>query len=219
MGVQVGTSSELRRSPSLARVRRNRAPTNYPRLAGVRRVEAGKDASVKAAADQGADYDQLYRTHHARVLGLCQLLLSDPHEAEEVAQEVFLKLFRAHPGDGQVVSWGSWLTKVAINACRDRRRSGWWKWWRERHVEFVETGFSADLPTPEEAAVTNERRREIWSSFRELSTRQQEVFVLRYVEGWSTEEVAATLGLSTGSIKRHLYRAVHHLRTALRGRQ
>ena len=219
MGVQVGTSSELQRSPSLARVRRNRAPTNYPRLAGVRRVEAGKDASVKAAADQGADYDQLYRTHHARVLRLCQLLLSDPHEAEEVAQEVFLKLFRAHPGDGQVVSWGSWLTKVAINACRDRRRSGWWKWWRERHVEFVETGFSTDLPTPEEAAVSNERRREIWNSFRELSTRQQEVFVLRYVEGWSTEEVAATLGLSTGSIKRHLYRAVHHLRTALRGRQ
>ena len=219
MGVQVGTSFELRRSSSLARVRRNRAPTNYPRLAGVRRVEAGKDASVKAAADQGADYDQLYRTHHARVLRLCQLLLSDPHEAEEVAQEVFLKLFRAHPGDGQVLSWGSWLTKVAINACRDRRRSGWWKWWRERHVEFVETGFSTDLPTPEEAAVSNERRREIWSSFRELSTRQQEVFALRYVEGWSTEEVAATLGLSTGSIKRHLYRAVHHLRTALRGRQ
>ena len=219
MGVQVGTSSELQRSPSLARVRRNRAPTNYPRLAGVRRVEAGKDASVKAAADQGADYDQLYRTHHARVLRLCQLLLSDPHEAEEVAQEVFLKLFRAHPGDGQVLSWGSWLTKVAINACRDRRRSGWWKWWRERHVEFVETGFSTDLPTPEEAAVSNERRREIWNSFRELSTRQQEVFALRYVEGWSTEEVAATLGLSTGSIKRHLYRAVHHLRTALRGRQ
>ena len=219
MGVQVGTSSELQRSPSLARVRRNRAPTNYPRLAGVRRVEAGKDASVKAAADQGADYDQLYRTHHARVLRLCQLLLSDPHEAEEVAQEVFLKLFRAHPGDGQVLSWGSWLTKVAINACRDRRRSGWWKWWRERHVEFVETGFSTDLPTPEEAAVSNERRREIWNSFRELSTRQQEVFVLRYVEGWSTEDVAATLGLSTGSIKRHLYRAVHHLRTALRGRQ
>jgi RNA polymerase sigma-70 factor (ECF subfamily) len=219
MGVQVGTSFELRRSSSLARVRRNRAPTNYPRLAGVRRVEAGKDASVKAAADQGADYDQLYRTHHARVLRLCQLLLSDPHEAEEVAQEVFLKLFRAHPGDGQVLSWGSWLTKVAINACRDRRRSGWWKWWRERHVEFVETGFSTDLPTPEEAAVSNERRREIWNSFRELSTRQQEVFVLRYVEGWSTEDVAATLGLSTGSIKRHLYRAVHHLRTALRGRQ
>jgi RNA polymerase sigma factor (sigma-70 family) len=65
--------------------------------------------------------------------------------------------------------------------------------------------------------VSNERQREIWRSFRELSTRQQEVFVLRYVEGWSTEDVATTLGLSTGSIKRHLYRAVHHLRAALRG--
>ena len=174
---------------------------------------------MTAVADQRADYEQLYRTHHGRVLRLCQLLLSDPHEAEEVAQEVFLKLFRAHPGDGQVVAWGSWLTKVAVNACRDRRRTRWWKWWRERHVEFVEAGFAADVPTPEEAAVSNERQREIWRSFRELSTRQQEVFVLRYVEGWSTEDVATTLGLSTGSIKRHLYRAVHHLRAALRGPQ
>jgi RNA polymerase sigma-70 factor (ECF subfamily) len=179
----------------------------------------GRGATVTAVADQRADYEQLYRTHHGRVLRLCQLLLSDPHEAEEVAQEVFLKLFRAHPGDGQVVAWGSWLTKVAVNACRDRRRTRWWKWWRERHVEFVEAGFAADVPTPEEAAVSNERQREIWRSFRELSTRQQEVFVLRYVEGWSTEDVATTLGLSTGSIKRHLYRAVHHLRAALRGPQ
>jgi RNA polymerase sigma-70 factor, ECF subfamily len=177
-----------------------------------------RGTSLKAAADERVDYDQLYRAHHGRVLRLCQLMLSDPHEAEEVAQEVFLKLFRAYPMDDHVVAWGSWLTKVTINACRDRRRSRWWKWWRERHTEFVEADLPAGTPTPEEAALNNERRGHIWSSFRELSARQQEVFVLRYVEGWSTEDVAATLGLSPGSIKRHLYRAVHHLRTALRGR-
>jgi len=60
---------------------------------------------------------------------------------------------------------------------------------------------------------------QVWEEFRRLSARQQEVFTLRQLEGWSTEEVAASLGLSPGSVKRHLYRAVHGLRAALRGRQ
>ena len=53
--------------------------------------------------------------------------------------------------------------------------------------------------------------------FGELSGRQQEVFVLRYLEGWSTEEVARTLAISEGSVKNHLFRAVHKiLREALK---
>ena len=52
-----------------------------------------------------------------------------------------------------------------------------------------------------------------------LSARQQEVFALRYVDEWSTEEVAEMLGITTGSVKRYLFRAVHHLRRALRDRR
>jgi len=62
-----------------------------------------------------------------------------------------------------------------------------------------------------------EERRRIWHVFRRLSPRQQEVFVLRQVEGWSTDEVADSLGLTSGSVKRHLFRAIHQLRAALKG--
>ena len=72
-------------------------------------------------------------------------------------------------------------------------------------------------PTPEETTVSREQRERIWQFLRGLSARQQEVFVLRYVEGWSGEEVAEFLGLTTGSVKRHLFRAVHHMRQALGG--
>jgi len=174
-----------------------------------------EDERVKAAADDPVDYDELYRTHYARVLRLCRLLLSDPHEADDVTQDIFLKLLRAYQVDDRDLAWGPWLTRVTVNACRDRRRSGWWKWWRERHQEFVE----ADLPgrslTPEQEALHSETRREVWRSFQELSARQQEVFILRQLEGWSTDEVAQTLGVSPGSIKRHLYRAVHHMRKSV----
>lgn len=174
---------------------------------------------VKATQpDAHAAYEELYHAHHARIVRLCLLLLSDLHEAQEVAQEVFLKLFQECQAQHRSMAWGPWLTRVAINACRDRRRSGWWKWWRENHEAFEEVEFSAPGLTPEEEVLGREERTRIWRSFRELSARQQEVFVLRHLEGWSTEEVAETLGLTTGSVKRHLFRAVRHLRHALGGR-
>lgn len=174
---------------------------------------------MRAAADDPVEYDDLYRTHHARVLRLCSLLLSDPDEANDVTQEVFIKLFQAQQTEERTMVWGAWLTRVTVNACRDRRRSGWWKWWRERHAEFTEADLPGTALTPEQAALSGETRRTIWLAFRELSARQQEVFVLRQLEGWSTDEVAGTLGLSSGSVKRHLYRAVHQLRKTLRGLQ
>jgi RNA polymerase sigma-70 factor (ECF subfamily) len=72
-------------------------------------------------------------------------------------------------------------------------------------------------PTPEETTVSREQREQIWQFLRDLSARQQEVFVLRYVEGWSGKEVVEFLGFASGSVKRHLFRAVYHMRQALRG--
>jgi RNA polymerase sigma factor (sigma-70 family) len=162
-------------------------------------------------------YEQLYQWHYPRVMRLCRLLLADAHEAEDVAQEVFIKLWQASQTETRAMTWEAWLTRVTVNACRDRRRSGWWKWWRApRHPADVHVSSVPDYPsrgpTPEEAACTREVVGRIWQVFHELPARQQEVFALRYIEGWSTEEVAAALGLSVGSVKQHLYRAVHRLR-------
>lgn len=162
-------------------------------------------------------YEELYLAHYARVRQLCRLLMADPHEAEDVAQEVFIKLFREHPTHDRPVAWGPWLTRVTLNACRDRRRSGWWKRWRERGEELQETEFPSHGPTPEDEVMGQEERQRIWRFFRHLSPRQQEVFALHHLEGWSTEEIAKSLGLTAGSVKRHLFRAVHHLRKALGG--
>ena len=169
---------------------------------------------MKPSASGQLHHDALYRAQHGRVLALCRLLLADHHEAEEVCHEVFVKLFdqRAAPPAPE-----RWLTRVAVNACRDRRRAGWWRRWRERGEEFVEAEHATPGPTPEEAALGREERQRIWRIFRRLSARQQEVFALRQLEGWSTDEVAETLGLSGGSVKRHLFRAIHQLRAGLRG--
>lgn len=174
---------------------------------------------LRPVVDNSSDYDDLYQAHHAHVLRLCRLLLSDPHEADDVSQEIFVKLLREQRAAQHPVVWERWLTTVTVNACRDRRRSGWWKWWRERHQDFDEAQLRGTAVTPEEAVSSAETMQRIWAVFRTLSARQQEVFALRQLQGWSTDEVAEALGLSAGSVKRHLYRAVHQLRTALRGYQ
>jgi RNA polymerase sigma-70 factor, ECF subfamily len=188
---------------------------------------------VNADPLEQTHYEHLYHTHYQRVLRLCRLLLADVHEAEDVTQEVFLKLYRACRTQPSHIVGGAWLTRVAVNACHDRRRSGWWKWWRGSQRAAGETWSSDDAdsydvrpvleahwhdcPTPEEEALGAERRTRIWQAFRQLSQRQQEVFVLRHLEGWSTDAVANLLGLSVGSVKQHLFRAIRHLRAALGG--
>ncbi len=175
--------------------------------------------AAKLSPDVPPCCEELCRMHYARVFQLCRLLLVDRHEAEEVAQEVFLKLVKECQSPSRILSWEAWLTRVTVNACHDRRRSAWWKWWRDEHVEFQEAEFPSDHLTPEEHLLSREQQERIWHLFRRLSPRQREVFVLRRLEGLSSEEVARVLGLTTGSVKRHLFHAIRHLRKGLGGRQ
>jgi RNA polymerase sigma-70 factor (ECF subfamily) len=166
-------------------------------------------------------YETLYAAHSAEVLRLCRLLLGNHHDAEEVAQEVFLKAHQKQQNmePSELMLWRSWLILVSINACRDRRRSGWWKWWRSPGEEYQEADYQDSSSTPEQALLSRETEASIWRAFQQLSHRQQEVFALRYVDEWSTEEVADMLGITTGSVKRYLFRAVHHLRRTLGDRR
>ncbi len=152
--------------------------------------------------------------HAARLRRLCRLFLGDREEANEIVQDVFVRLQAASHGGGLVNDPGAWLTRVAINLCHDRRRAGWWPRWR-RLTDGVEGArLATSEPTPEEAAIGRELADRVWQAFRRLSDRQREVFVLRRVEGWSTDDVAAALGLGAGSVKQHLFRAIQRLHAA-----
>ena len=161
------------------------------------------------------EYEDAVCNHAARLRRLCQLLLGDSQEAEEVVQEVFVKALESERRQGPPTDWGPWLTRIAVNTCHDRRRAGWWhrfRRWSEQveQVPIIDRGL-----TPESSAISSETRRRIWLAFRSLPDRQREVFVLRHLEDWSGPEIAAALGLSPGTVKRHLFRAVHRMRLEL----
>ena len=106
--------------------------------------------------------------------------------------------------------------RVAVNACYRRRRSRWWRVWHAVNPAVDIAELSVSGPTPEAQAVTMEEHRIVLAVFNRLSRRQQEVFLLRHVEGYSTDEVATILGVRTGSVKRHLFRATHAFQKTLR---
>jgi RNA polymerase sigma-70 factor (ECF subfamily) len=145
------------------------------------------------------------------------VLLKNHHEAEEAAQDVFLRLIRAQAENDPVVSWKAWLTTVAVNACRDRRRSSWWKGWSGHYVERPGLTFPVDEDTPEKYLLSRERQAQAWRRFNALSPRQREVFVLRRLECFSTDDTARILGLASGSVKRHLFLATRSLQRAIGG--
>ena len=176
--------------------------------------------SMDPASDGGRgsrerEVEALYRVHAARLTRLASLLLRDPEEAREVMQDVFVKAIRAADGPGRPQAWSPWLTRVTVNGCRDRHRSSWWRFAGKRRVP-LEALDAVDLgPTPDREAASAETRERVWAVVRRLPARQREVFALRHFEGWSTGQIAESLGVGPGSVKRHLFRAVGRLRAAL----
>ena len=160
-------------------------------------------------------YEDAVCSHTARLRRLCGLLLGDSQEAEEVVQEVFVKALESERRQGPPTEWGPWLTRIAVNTCRDRRRAGWWQRFRQWSDQIELVPLADRGLTPEDAAIGSEERHRIWQAFRALPDRQREVFALRHVEDWSGPEIAAALGLSEGTVKRHLFRAVHRMRRIL----
>jgi RNA polymerase sigma-70 factor, ECF subfamily len=159
------------------------------------------------------DHERIYRAHKTRILNLCRLLLRDSDEAEDVAQEVFLRAFERLISQEPPTVWEAWLVRVAVNACRDRQRSAWWKS-RRRPGDLDELAPWLSSSSEEEAG-SREWQSRVWEQLRSLNSKQRNVFVLRYIEGWSTSEVAATLDLTAAAVKTHLFRAVRHLRKAV----
>jgi RNA polymerase sigma-70 factor (ECF subfamily) len=168
-------------------------------------------------ADAASLYDELDRGNRVRITRLCGVLLADPDEAADAVQDAFRKLHAALGTETRAMDWAAWLTRVAVNTCRDRQRSGWWGWCRQRGVSIDEASLPAAVRSPEDEVIGREVLRCVWDAIRRLPPRQREVFALRQLEGFSVDEAAAALGIGAGSVKQHLFRAVRSLRRAIGG--
>jgi RNA polymerase sigma-70 factor (ECF subfamily) len=162
-----------------------------------------KERSDATAAATGglAEFDRLMRRHERMVLGTALALLGNLADAEDAAQEVFLRLYRNLAKLDQAACAG-WLYRVTVNVCRDVRRrrpaAG-----PEADPDQVPSG-GAD---PHQAMAASERRRALALSLRLLSEKERAALVLRDLEGLSTEEVARALGSSEATVRSQISKA------------
>ena len=164
-----------------------------------------------------ADFDAVVELYWPRVFRFALASLRDRDAAQTVAQDCFWKAYKAREAFRGEAGIQTWLMQIAVNLIRDHARDRRLRFWRRTRESAVDAGaasrFLADgRPTPESAALAGERVRAVWSATERLPERQRTVFLLRFVEDMDLLEIAAATGLKEGTVKAHLFRALHAVR-------
>jgi RNA polymerase sigma-70 factor (ECF subfamily) len=153
---------------------------------------------------------QLVERFQAEVFGLCVHLLNHRQDAEDVCQEVFLRVLRSLKGWDSSRPLKPWITGITVNRCRT------WLTKRSRRPELVD--YLQDTvagPTPDDSA---ELLREIQAALTALRLEYRTVFVLFHEQGRPYEEIAGALDRPVGTIKTWLHRARLEILQRLRAR-
>jgi RNA polymerase sigma factor (sigma-70 family) len=163
-----------------------------------------RQMSVTASEDQG--FEALFTAEYARVVGIANRVLADPHEAEDVAQEVFIDYHRLHSARAEYGP--AWLHRAAAHASLNRLRGARRRQKRE-FAQALEEGERA--MDPQKQAELNEDRRRVREALARMAPKPAAVLVLR-ASGLSYAEVAQALGVGIGQIGTLLRRAEATLR-------
>ena len=161
-----------------------------------------------ARGDERA-FRTLVGRHLPAMLGLARRILGNAADAEDVAQEAMLRVWIHAPRWQPLALFRTWLTRVVVNLCLDRKRRAPW-------VALDAAGEIADpAPGAGEKAERDERDQMVAAAIAELPTRQRAAIVLTYGDGMSNAQVADILGTSVSAVETLLVRGKQNLRGAL----
>jgi RNA polymerase sigma-70 factor (ECF subfamily) len=187
------------------------------------------DRSDKILLDQlraghpGA-FEQLVARQASRLINLAYRLVGNRAEAEEIAQEGFLRLHRSLDSFRGDCSLSSYLyrivSRLAIDHLRREKLRRKLFFFRRQEDAVDPLEMAADTgASPRDNLQSKETGQRLLAALDRLSARQRAVFVLRHQEGLALKEIAATLSLEEGTVKAHLHRAVRALRAELKDLQ
>jgi RNA polymerase sigma-70 factor (ECF subfamily) len=167
-------------------------------------------------------FTRLVCLHEGMVVNLAARLLGEVEEARDVAQEVFLQVFRTLARFEGRSTLRTWIYRITVNQCHNRRRF-WHRRRRDRETPLEDCALPLPAPassssgSPYDATLRLERARQVQAALLELRFEHRSVLVLREVEGLSCQEVAAALGVPEGTVKSRLSRAREAMRHKLTG--
>jgi RNA polymerase sigma-70 factor (ECF subfamily) len=184
------------------------------------------DQITMATADEQAaqEFSSVVASHRSQIFRFLLASTRDVDLAETLTQECFLKAHRNWSnfrGDSSAMTW---LMRIAINLQKDHWRNRRMQFWRQTRTNSVDLDEASEwLPSgessQEQKLLARERVGQVWTAVEGLSERQRTVFLLRYVEELELAEIAQTTGLSEGTVKAHLSRALGRVRAELGGKR
>jgi RNA polymerase sigma-70 factor, ECF subfamily len=170
-----------------------------------------RDLIRRAQEGDVPSFEALYRAHGSRVWALCLRMASDPVQAEEWAQEAWIRVWERLPGFREESAFTTWLHRLTVNLILDRRRGDQRRAKRfESVAEYAP--FEGSSLAPEAHPGT---RMDLERAVATLPDGARTVFLLYDVEGYRHKEIADRLGVAEGTVKAQLHRARKMLREAL----
>jgi RNA polymerase sigma-70 factor (ECF subfamily) len=169
---------------------------------------------VRACAEGDRQaFDVLVERHQRQVYRLCYRFVGRHEDAAELAQDTFVRAFRALPKFERTAKFSTWLHRIAVNVCLNRLAVK-----RPAHVPLDErlavpgSGEAAD-----EAVLREERGARVRAAIARLPTKQRATLILRVYHELPHEEIAGILGSSVGAAKANLFHALAKLKKQLEG--
>ena len=149
----------------------------------------------------------LVARYRDQVTNTAYRFLGDPHDAEDVAQEVFLKVYRGLPDFRAASSFSTWLYRITVNTSKNELRH------RSRQPTLLEPDLESlgilrpAAPSAEQAVTTREQRDAIQETLDRLGETDREALILRDMQGLSYREIATVLGIGLSAAKMRVQRA------------
>ena len=144
--------------------------------------------------------EEALKNYGNEILRLCLIYLKDYHLAQDALQETFLRAYKGYGKYREDSSEKTWISKIAINVCKDLLKSSW-----SKKVDLV-------LELPEKPAGNNERDDELLQEVMMLPAKYKEVIILYYYQEFKIKEMSKILGISETAINKRLARAKEKLK-------
>jgi RNA polymerase sigma-70 factor (ECF subfamily) len=165
----------------------------------------------KSAQGDMRAYCALVKRHLVRGVKVAERILGNRQDAEDVMQEACLKIWKESSRWKPQAKFSTWLYRVVINACLDKKR-------RVIHMMTDELGdILDDHPLAEELMIEQQQSRIIQAALQKLPGRQRAAVILNYYEGLGNQEAADSMGVALGAYQQLLVRAKQNLRDFLVG--
>ena len=165
-----------------------------------------------------AAFREIFDRYRPMVYNVALRMAGDPHEAEDLGQEIFLRIHRHLGKFAGRSTLKTWIYRVAINTCRSRLgRRRWWGLSIER-----QDGRPPEIPDerrgPESRAVARDEARRVGRALRRVPSPYREAVVLRDLEGLTYDEISDVLGVRVGTVRSRIARGRSRLRDLLEER-